>query len=55
MDDILRVCREHCNSTHFIIIDNANNIPEHFFDSVLLSIDANHDTSDGYRIYKSQT
>ena len=52
MDDILKLCREHCESDQFVLIDKYQELSEHFFDFVLLSISAKKTTTGGYAIYK---
>jgi hypothetical protein len=54
LDDVLKICREHCSSTHFVLIDNYQEIPEHFFHGLLMRIDAQLDTASGYKIYKTK-
>jgi hypothetical protein len=54
LDDVLRICRTHCNSRHFIVIDKYQEIPDHFFHGLLMSTDAQKDTAYGYRIYRTQ-
>jgi hypothetical protein len=53
-DDVLRICREQCNSTHFVLIDKFQEIPDHFFHGVLMSIDAKRDNAYGYKIYTTK-
>ncbi len=54
LDDVLRICRERCNSSHFVLIDNYQEIPDHFFHGLLMSIDAQRDAAYGYKIYKTK-
>jgi hypothetical protein len=54
LDDVIRICREYCNSTHFVLIDNYQKLPNYFFHSVLLSISANCSVVHGYKIYPAK-
>jgi hypothetical protein len=54
LDDVLKICRERCSSTHFVLIDNYQELPDYFFHSVLMSIGANNSLVHGYKIYPTK-
>jgi hypothetical protein len=51
MEGILNVCRDHCKSDHFVLIDEYHPIETTFLLGVVMSAAASIETSDGYRIY----
>ena len=53
-DDILRICRERCNSSHFVVIDRYQDIPDHFFHGILMEIDAEGGMAYGYEVYATE-
>ena len=53
-DEILRICRKHCNSSYFMVIDRYQDIPDHFFHGILMNIDAEEGRAYGYEIYATE-
>jgi hypothetical protein len=50
-EEILKMCRERCNSDHFVIIDEYRPIKKSFLVDAEIEADAGADATDGYRIY----
>ncbi len=51
-EEILNLCRTHCRSDHFILIDEYKAIPETFLLGAATSAEGNMDSLYGYRIFK---
>ena len=51
MEGILNICREHCKSDQFILIDEYRPIEKTFLIGVVMRAEAGIETSDGYRMY----
>jgi len=51
-DEILKLCREHCHSDSFVLIDEYKTIPRAFLSGAAMSAERNMATTQGYRIYK---
>jgi len=51
MEGILNICREHCKSDQFLLIDDYCPIEKTFLVNVVMRAEAGIETSDGYRIY----
>jgi hypothetical protein len=51
-EEILNICREHCRSDHFILIDEYKEIPETFMLGAAMCAEGNMDSTHGYRIFK---
>jgi len=54
-DQILALCRERCRSDHFVLIDEYKDIPETFMLGAAMSAEHGIETTQGYRIYRTQT
>ncbi|MGA2435523.1 MAG: hypothetical protein ABSG25_09580 [Bryobacteraceae bacterium] len=48
---VLTLCREHCRSNKFVLIDEWKKLPEHFLLGAAMLADDGIETTDGYRIY----
>jgi hypothetical protein len=51
-EQILRMCREHCRSDHFVLIDKYKDIEDTFMLGAAMSAESNMASTDGYRIFK---
>ena len=51
-DDVLRMCREHCRSDHFVLIDRYQEIKDTFMWGAAMSAEADMVSTQGYRIFK---
>jgi hypothetical protein len=52
-EEVLRLCREHCRSDKFVLIDQWKKFPEHFLLGAAMGADADMGgkTTSGYRVY----
>ena len=53
-EDIVRLCRQHCRSDHFILIDEYKRIPKSFMLAAAMCADSGRESANGYRIFKKQ-
>ena len=53
-EGLLALCRGHCRSDHFVVIDEYREIPETFMLGAAMSAEHGSETTHGYRIYKTQ-
>jgi len=53
-EEILEICREHCRSDHFILIDEYKEIPDTFMLGAAMCAESNGDSAHGYRIFKKR-
>jgi len=51
-EDVLRICREHCRSDHFVLIDQYKDIKDTFMLGAAMSAEGNMDSTQGYRVFK---
>jgi hypothetical protein len=51
-EDVLRMCREHCRSDHFVLIDQYQDIKDTFMLAAAMSAEGDMDSTQGYRIFK---
>lgn len=52
-EEILNVCRRHCRSDHFVLVDEYGEIRETFLLGAAMSAEHGKDITQGYRIYKT--
>jgi hypothetical protein len=50
----LNICREHCRSDHFILIDECKEIPDTFMLGAAMCAECNMGSTHGYRIFKKR-
>jgi hypothetical protein len=50
MEGILNICREHCKSDHFVLIDEYRSVKDTFLGAAGMSAESGMQTSDGCRI-----
>jgi len=53
-EEILDICREHCRSDHFILIDEYKEITDTFMLGAAMCAESNRDSAHGYRIFKKR-
>ena len=53
-EEIVRLCRQHCRSDHFILIDEYKRIPKSFMLAAAMCADSGRESADGYSIFKKQ-
>ena len=51
-EEILNICKRHCRSDHFVLIDTYKDIPETFMLGAAMSAEANQNSTLGYRLFK---
>jgi hypothetical protein len=51
-EETLNICREHCRSDHFVLIDEYKEIPDTFMLGAAMCAEANINSAHGYRIFK---
>jgi hypothetical protein len=51
--DILKICRKHCRSDHFVLIDEYKEIPNSFMLGAAMCAEAGLDSTQGYRIFRT--
>ena len=54
-EQILAICREHCKSDHFVLIEEYHPVKETFLVGAEMSADAGIQTAEGCRIYAKKT
>jgi len=54
MEGILNMCREHCKSDHFVLIDDYRPVKDTFLVGAVMSAEAGIQTSESYRIYATK-
>jgi hypothetical protein len=52
-DEVLNICRQRCRSDHFVLIDDYTEISETFLLGAAMSAEAERDSTQGYRLYKT--
>jgi hypothetical protein len=51
MEQLLNICREHCKSDHFVLIEEYHPVKETFLVGAEMSADVEMQTFEGCRIY----
>lgn len=54
-EEILNICRDHCRSDHFVLVDAYKTIPDTFMLGAAMSAESNMDSSQGYRLFKKRS
>ena len=52
--EILSLCRQHCRSDSFVLVDDYKQLPHSFLSGAAMSADASLEATDGYCIYKAK-